>query len=432
MGSKKQGPLSNITVLDFTWVLAGPHATKTFTDMGANVLKVERYKDGTNERHQALQVEKNGVTQSSYHINENRGKKSLCINLKNPKGIDVIYDLIKKCDIIIENFAPGVMDRLKLDYESVKKIKPDIIYCSISAYGHWGPDSKKTGYDIISQAASGWIGLYEQPNAAPVAIGDTVTAMHACTAILAALHHRSETGEGQNIDVSLMDCMFSINDWAFTCYWISEAVGKEFIPPLIKNAKSNTSAPYGVYKGKNGVISIASMMDKGWSELVDLMGPGNEWLKTDPRTRDTASRCKPGNSTLVHEALESWVMTQDSVEEAERKLNAIGIAACHAKSVKELATTDPQLAAREMRVRYYQPFLGEMTMFGSPLKFSKTPAAIRGYAPFLGEHNREVLSGMLDYSQDKIEELYREDALYQAPEVDRLPEELKNRTEDQK
>ncbi len=134
METIKPGPLSGLTVLDFTWVLAGPHATKTLTDMGAHVIKVEHYKNGTNERAQNLRVQHNGVIQSSYHIHLNRGKKSTCINLKHPKGIGIIHGLLRKSDIVIENFAPGVMDRLKLDYDSVKKIKPDIIYCSISCF----------------------------------------------------------------------------------------------------------------------------------------------------------------------------------------------------------------------------------------------------------------------------------------------------------
>lgn len=425
MKTIKPGPLSGVKVLDFTWVLAGPHATRTLADMGATVFKSEQFIVGTAERYQAIQVEKNGITQCSYHINENRGKKSLCVNLKNPKGLEIIHDLIKQCDIIIENFTPGVMDRLKLDYESVKKIKPDILYCSISAFGHWGPNCQKPGYDVIAQAASGWVALVAGQIPAPVAIGDTTAAMHACTAILAALYHRMVTGQGQNIDISLVDCLFTLHETAFPSYWIYEAVGKEYVSPP-KGQQSNTSSPYGIYNGKNGGIAIALMMEKGWSELVDLMGPGYEWLKTDPRTCDNVKRCTIGNATIVHEALDAWVMSLDSVEEAERKLDSIGIANCRVKSIKELATTDPHLGAREMRLKQFQPFLGTMTMCGNPMKFSETPATIRGYAPFIGEHNQEILSEVLGYSQEKIEELFREGGvLYEAPEVAKLPEELK-------
>jgi crotonobetainyl-CoA:carnitine CoA-transferase CaiB-like acyl-CoA transferase len=424
MKTIKPGPLSHLNVLDFTWVLAGPHSTKTLADMGASVIKIEHFKNGTNERHQALQVEKNGIVQCSYHLHLNRGKKSLCINLKHPKGIELIQGLIRKSDIIVENFAPGVMERLNLDYESVKKIKPDIIYCSISAWGHWGPNKHKPGYDAIAQAASGWIGLTSTHVGAPVAIGDTTASIHACTAMLAALVHRMITGQGQNIDISMVDCLFSVHETSFPAYWISEAVGKPFIMPRTSK-KSPTSSPYGVYTGKNGSISIALLSDNRWPELVDLMGPGYEWLKTEPRTRDLAARCKSENVNLVHDALDAWVMSQNSVEEAERKLEATGIPCSRVKSIEELATTDSHIGAREMRIPMNQPFLGPVKMYGSPLKFSETPATIRGYAPFLGEHNREVLSTILGYTEEEIDTLYREDVLYQAPEVEKLPEELK-------
>jgi crotonobetainyl-CoA:carnitine CoA-transferase CaiB-like acyl-CoA transferase len=424
MKTLKPGPLSHVNVLDFTWVLAGPHSTKTLADMGANVIKIEHFKKGTNERHQALQVQKNGITQSSYHLHLNRGKKSLCINLKHPKGIELIHGLIRKSDIIVENFAPGVMERLHLDYESVKKIKPDIIYCSISAWGHWGPNTHKPGYDAIAQAASGWVGLTETHVGAPVAIGDTTASMHACTAMLAALIHHMMTGQGQNIDISLVDCLFSVHETSFPSYWISEAVGTPFIMPRTSK-QSPTSSPYGVYTGKNGSISIALLSDNRWPELVDLMGPGYEWLKTDPRTIDLAARCKSENVNLVHHALDAWVMSQDSVEEAERKLEQTGIPCCRVKNIEELATTDPHIGAREMRLTMQQPFLGPVKMYGSPMKFSETPATIRGYAPFLGEHNRDVLTTVLGYSEEDIDTLYKEDVIYQAPEVDKLAEELK-------
>lgn len=427
MQSQKPGPLSHVNVLDFTWVLAGPHATKTLADMGANVIKIEKYKTGTNERHQAYEVEKNGVKQTSYHLHLNRGKKSLCINLKHPRGIELIHGLIRRSDIVVENFAPGVMERLGLDYSSVRKIKADIIYCSISSWGHWGPNTHKPGYDAIAQAASGWVGLTSTHVGAPVAIGDTTASMHACTAMMAALVHRMITGQGQNIDISLVDCLFSVHETSFPSYWISEVVGEPFVMPGTAQ-KSPTSSPYGVYRGKNGSISIALLTDNRWPELVDLMGAGYEWLKTDPRTKDVAARCKTENVFLVHDALEAWVMSQASVEEAERQLEAAGVPCCRVKSIPELATTDPHLGAREMRLKMDQPFLGPVTMFGSPLKFSETPATIRGYAPFLGEHNRAVLSSILGLSGEQIDALYREDVLYQAPEVERLPEELKKRS----
>ena len=423
MKKVKPGPLSDVTILDFTWVLAGPHAAKTLADMGANVIKVEKYGDGANERWQNLRVAHDGVTQSSYHINVNRGKRSLCIDMKHPRGFEIIVEMIKKSDIVFENFAPGVMKRLSLDYESVKKIKPDIIYCSISCFGHWGPFSHKPGYDVIAQAASGWVGRSNPPIMAPVSIGDTTAGMHACTAMLAALHHKTVTGEGQNIDISMVDCLYSLHEHALPWYWAGEAVGNP-----VRMAKTGqtivSSAPYGIYNGKNGAIAIASMSENRWHPLIDCMGSSCDWMKTDPRLIDVPTRSLPENTAIVHEVVEAWVMSQDSIEEAERKLEAAGIPCSRVKELDEIATVDAHINAREMNPKVYQPFLGPMRMFGSPFKFSATPSAIRGYAPFLGEHNREILSQVLNYSPEQIEELYQEKVLYEAPEVQRLPAEL--------
>jgi len=189
MEKLKPGPMEGVTVLDFTWVLAGPFATRTLADMGAYIIKVERYNDGTNERHLPLIMEtKEGVKQSSYNINCNRGKKSICIDLKNPEGKKLIHELIKKSDVLIENFAPGVMDRLELDYDTVKKINEKIIYCSVSCFGHWGPYSHKPGYDMIAQGASGWTDQNVEPQIAPVSIGDMTASLHAAVAINGALY----------------------------------------------------------------------------------------------------------------------------------------------------------------------------------------------------------------------------------------------------
>ena len=419
MEKLKPGPLSDITVLDFTWVLAGPHASKTLADMGANVIKVEQYKAGANERWLPLRVTKNDVTQSSYTITVNRGKRSVCINMKSPKGMKLIQELIKKSDVLLENFAPGVMDRLKLDYDSVKKIKKDIIYCSISCFGHWGPYSHKPGYDMIAQGASGWTGQSDPPIIAPMSIGDTTASMHACTAILAALHHRTKTGVGQNIDISMMDCLFSLHENTLPWFMVSEAAGNPIKPAKI-GQKHPGYAPYGIYKGKNGFICIACLTEARWLPLVELMGEKHAWLKTDPRAATVSTRCSTDNAPIIHEALEEWVMSVDSVEEAERLLEAAEVPCLRVRDIVELATVDPQIKAREMIVTVDQPFLGPMKMYGSPLKFSETPSGIRGYGPFLGEHNDDVLMKTLGMSKEEIKTLYAEGVLYHEPAVDKL------------
>jgi len=415
--SIKPGSLDGITVVDFTWVLAGPHATKLLADMGASVIKIEPYETGANERHLAMQKNHDGVNQSSYSINVNRGKKSVCINLKTPQGMELISRLISKADIVIENYAPGVMDRLGLDYESVKKIKPDIIYCSISCFGHWGPYSHKPGYDMIAQLASGWTNQNENFQLAPVSIGDTVAGIHAALSVVSALHARNQRGIGQNIDISMMDCLFSLHENTVPWYTLGQAVGEPVVPPKIGRLHGGY-APYGIYKGKDGVIGIAVLSENRWAPLVKLMGEKYAWLLTDPRFSDTNMRCK--NAAAVHQVLDEWVMSLDSVREAERLLDGEGVPCMRALSIEELVDKDPQILARDMMPVVDQPFIGPMKMFGSPVKMSETPSCIRGYSPLLGEHNDNVLKEFLGYSAAQVKDLYDNNVIYCEPAVERM------------
>jgi crotonobetainyl-CoA:carnitine CoA-transferase CaiB-like acyl-CoA transferase len=424
MEKLKPGPLTGVTVLDFTWVLAGPYASKTLADLGANIIKVEHYKAGANERLLPLRMENNGVIQSSYSILVNRGKKSICVNLKNPKGLDIIHRLIKKSDFMIENFAPAVMGKLDLDYEAVRKVKPDIIYCSISSFGHWGPYSHKPGYDAIALAASGWADQSNPSIMAPVSIGDTVASMHATTAMLAALYHKQLTGRGQNIDISMMDCLFSLHENTLPWYLLSSAVGAPVDIPRI-GAKHPGYAPCGIYQGRDGHIAIVCLTENRWVPMVKLMGPEFEFLLSDPRAKDVSTRCSTGSAFFIHEQVEKWVMTQPSVAEAERKLEEQGVPCLRCRSLKELADVDLQVKAREMMVTLYQPFIGPMRHYGSALKLSETPAGPRGYAPLQGENNAEVMMRELGMTETEVKALYEEDVLYHEPAVDNLPEELK-------
>jgi crotonobetainyl-CoA:carnitine CoA-transferase CaiB-like acyl-CoA transferase len=416
MEELKPGPLSGVTILDFTWVLAGPFATRTLADMGAYIIKVERYKDGTNERHLPLIVEHQGVKQSSYNINCNRGKKSICVNLKDPKGREIIHELIKKCDVLMENFAPGVMDRLKLDYDSVKKINPKIIYCSVSCFGHWGPYSHKPGYDMIAQGASGWTDQNEIPQIAPVSIGDMNAAVHAAVAICGALYCREKTGIGQNIDISMMDCLFSFHENTLPWYLLTSATGNPVEPPKIGRLHPGY-APYGIYKCKNGYIVIASLTQPRWEGIVHAMGEKYKWLFDEPRAKDVSTRCTQSNAPFIHQLVEEWTMSCESAEEAERILEKYEVPCLRTRTIKELADDDAHVKAREMMVEIEQPFVGKMKMYGSPLKMSETPCGVRGHGPLLGEHTREVLGNVLNYSKEQIDALYAGEVLYQEPAV---------------
>lgn len=419
MNQKQNGPLDGVTILDFTWVLAGPFATRTLADMGAKIIKVERYKDGTNERHLPLIVEHEGVKQSSYNINCNRGKKSVCINLKEERGKGLIRELIQKSDVLMENFAPGVMERLELDYDSVKKIKPDIIYCSVSCFGHWGPYAMKPGYDLIAQGASGWTDQNVTTQIAPVSIGDMTASMHAATAVLAALYHRKATGEGQNIDISMMDCLFSFHENTLPWYLLTDAIGKPVEPPKIGRLHPGY-APYGIYQAKDGHITIACLTQPRWEGLIRAMGKEYEWLLEDNRATDVTTRCSEDNAPFIHKIVEEWVLSNRSVAEVERKLEDNGVPCLRVRGIKELADADPHIKAREMMVEVEQPFVGKMKMYGSPFKMSRTPCGVTGHAPLLGESNGEILAHELGYSEEKISALYDQKVLHHEEAVDKL------------
>lgn len=406
---KENGPLQGITVLDFSWVLTGPYATRTLCDLGAEVIKLERYKEGSAERHFPLELHENKVTQSTYDIFCNRGKKSICVNVKNPKGKQTTYDLIKKSDIIIENFAPGTMDRIGLGYENAKKINEKIIYCSISCFGQYGPYRNKPGFDIIAQAASGWTSGNKNPQAAPSAIADTVAGIHSTTAILAALYAREKFGIGQYIDIAMTDCLFGLQESAIPFYSISKSIGK---PVELGKVGRFTDgyAPYGIFNGKNGSINIAAITPSTFERLLKAMG--KEHLLGDERVNTVAARC--ANGPYINKIIEDWIAEQGTVEKAEEILTEHNVPCMRAKSHKELIDSDPNIAARNMLVDIDQPFMGKIKVTGSSIKMSETECKVRGHSPLLGENNEEIFRDLLGYSEEKIKDLYESEAIYQS------------------
>jgi CoA:oxalate CoA-transferase len=416
----KPGALNGLLVLDFTWVYAGPFASRQLVDMGADVIKVERYELGAIERHYYLELERNGVRQSSYSTFLNRGKKSICIDIKTKEGRNIIMDLAKRADILLENMSPGAMSKLHLGYEDVKKVNPKIIYCSICCFGQYGPYSHEPGFDIIAQAASGWVGQADPTNQAPVAIGDCVAGIHATTAILAALYYREKTDMGQYIDISMTDCLFHLHEANPPAYLFSM---REIAPKPIARWHS-TIAPYGIFKCTDGFIVIAAISEDTWKTLVESMGSEYEWLLTDPRTSRLDARLTAENAPFIHQLLEDWLTKFDSVHDAERLLKEAGVPCMRVKTFTEVVD-DPHIQAREMIVKMKQPFVGEVETYGSPFKMSATSAGVRGYAPLLGEHNRQILSSMLGCSDEQVNALYERRVLYKETAVDKLPEELK-------
>jgi|YelNatPaOPRAMG01_1025707.scaffolds.fasta_scaffold34376_2 crotonobetainyl-CoA:carnitine CoA-transferase CaiB-like acyl-CoA transferase len=420
MATRKQSALKGLRVLDFTWVYAGPFATRQLVDMGAEVIKVEPQGNGALERRYSLVMERNGVRQSSYHVFLNRGKKSLSIDIKTKEGLKIVRELVKLSDIMISNMAPGAMKALGLGYAAVRRINPRIIYCTISCFGHYGSYASEPGFDLIAQVASSWCGQIDPPTPAPVAIGDCNAALHATTAILAALYYREKTGRGQNIDLSMTDCLFHLNENNGPGYLFSGRT----VPAVPNTRWAAAYAPYGLYKGRDGLIAIAALSDVLWEKLVRVMGEGYEWLLTDPRTDDLAVRLTYQNAPFIHRTLEEWVARFDSVQQVEDLLRKAGIPAMKVRTFAEVVDA-PYIRDREMLVKLKQPFVGEIETYGSPFRMSETPGRVMGHAPLIGEHSGEILSRILGYSDAEIKRLFARGVIYKEPAVDRLDEELK-------
>jgi len=415
--------LEGLRVLDFTWVYAGPFASRQFVDLGAEVIKVEPVRTGALERHYSLVMERNGVSQSSYATFLNRGKKSLSIDLKNEKGAQIIYELVRRTDIILANMAPGAMKHMKLGYEDFKKIKPDIIYCNISCFGHTGSHANDAGFDLIAQVASGWCGQCDPPASAPMAVGDSNAAIHATTAVLAALYYREKTGRGQEIDISMTDCLFHCQENMGPGYLFSHRK----VLPKRHTRWSPAYSPYALLKGKDGYLAIAAISDILWKKLVRAMGPDYEWLLTHEQTNELAKRISYANAPFVHATLEDWLQRFDHVEDIEKQLRDAGVPAMKVRGFEEICDA-PYIKDRNMLFKINQPFVGEIEIYNSPFRMSETPGTVKGYAPFIGENNREILSVQLGYSDEAIDKLFAEGVIYKEDAVDRLPEELKRLT----
>ncbi|MEE8578213.1 MAG: CoA transferase, partial [candidate division Zixibacteria bacterium] len=349
----------------------------------------------------------------------NRGKKSISINLKLDQGVEIVNELVKKSDVMISNMAPGSMTRLGLGYDTVSKINPAIIYCTISCFGHYGSYTNEPGFDLIAQAASGWCGQSDPPTQAPLAIGDSNAAMHATTAILAAIYYREKTGNGQNIDISMTDCLFHSHEAIPPAYLFSGRT----VAPVPIGRWHPFYAPYGLIKGQDGFIAIAGISDLTWDRLVKAMGEEYEWLVADTRTSALSSRLSNESAPFIHQVLEEWVMTFDSVDQVEQLLRKAKVPAMRVKDFEE-ASNAPYIQEREMIVKMKQPFLGEIEVYGSPFKMSETPGRVTGYAPLLGEHTRKILSGVLGYSDDKINSLFMDKVVYEEDAVHDLDREL--------
>jgi len=393
-------PLTGIRVIDFTHFLAGPHLSRALAAMGADVIKVERPTDGDAGRHHPYF--KDG--QSGYFLQQNMGKRGLCLDLKDPRGMGLMQKLASTADVFVENFRPGALTKLGLGYAALAAENPGLVYCSVSAYGHTGPDSQKPGFGLIAEAISGAMAMLGNPGEPPplmrMPIADMYAGVNGVAAVCAALLGRVKSGRGQHIDLALYDCMVSMHDYMLQQYFLSD--GK--VTPQRTGSAQPESTVYGSFPAKDGYLVIAAQVNDSWKRLARLIGG----RATDPRFETPAGR--NDNHEEVYALVGAWTRAQDSVAHCIAQLDAAGVPSAPIQTVEQIVA-DPQVLARGMIIEQEHPVLGKVTLPNLPYRFSDCDTTPKRRAPLLGEHNAEV-AAELGYAADEIATLQADGVFY--------------------
>lgn len=389
--------LEGVKVLDFTQYLSGPHCTSVLCELGAEILKVERPGSGEPERKAAPMTPKG---ESYQFFAYNRGKKSITLNMKNPVGLEIAKKLVAECDILVENFAPGVLEKLGLGYEAASTINPGIIYASISGFGQTGPRRDEVTYDMVGQAMGGLMSVTGYENGEPLKVGvslaDYMGGYNASIAILAALHYRTMTGEGQQIDISMQDGIWAMVFPDRANYFDTMVTPKRF------GNKLSSSTPFGSYKAKDGYVVICTITDDQWLNVLKALG--REDLSNDERFMTRVLRVK--HMEEVEGILSDWLLER-TVDEAVSELRKFKVPCSNVPTFDQVAN-DPQILHREMIVEVEQPLSGKVKLGGSVFKMSKTPGDRKQRIPLVGEHNEDIYSELLGYSEEDLEKLKAE------------------------
>lgn len=392
-------PLEGVTVLDLTRVLAGPFATMMLSDLGARVIKVENPSGGDDSR--AFSPMVNG--ESAYFMSINRGKESVAINLKHPEGKKLLLELVKKVDVLVENFKPGTMEKLGLGYPVLSGVNPRLIYAASSGFGQYGPYSHLPAYDLIIQGMGGLQSITgpdeEHPTKVGSSMADILAGIFTVIGILGALRARDITGQGQMVDVAMLDCLVATLENAIARYVVTGNVPK----PAGNDHPS--IAPFATFESSDGFVNIAAGNDALWAKLCSVLGM--EEFVQDPRFLTNSDRIR--NWPELKAAINERTRTRSTAHWVEvlREANV----PCGPINTVDKVVSDPHVLARDMIVSLVHPVAGELKVPGIPIKFSKTPGEIKGPAPLLGEHTDKVLGEFLSMGEEEIQDLKRQGVL---------------------
>jgi len=392
------GILKGLTVLDCSQILAGPFCSMILADMGARVIKIEKPNGGDDIRKWG--PFKNG--ESVGFMNLNRNKESIVIDFKNPDGIEAMKTLVKKSDVILENYRTGTMEKLGLGYEDLKKLNKKIIYCSISGFGRTGPYAKRAGFDLVAQGMSGLMSITGHPNNPPAKVGvpvaDLNTGMYALSAIEAAYINLLKNDKGQYIEVSLLESALAYTVWESTGYFYNEEIAE----PL--GSAHRVSAPYQAIRTKDGYLNIAAPNQSNWERLCDAIDRKD--LLDNINFIDNTSRMK--NIKNLETELEVTFMKKNRTRWIQI-LDKAGVPCGPINNIQEV-WEDPQIKFRNMKVKTVHPKTGEVENIGFVAKFLENPSSIRTPSPLLGEHTEKVLSDF-GFSKEDIKKLFLNKAI---------------------
>ncbi|MFC7397778.1 CaiB/BaiF CoA transferase family protein [Chelatococcus sp. GCM10030263] len=397
-------PLAGMRVVDYSHFLAGPYLSRCLAGMGADVIKVERPTGGDAGRHHPYFV----GDQSGFFLQQNMGKRGICVDVKKPAGMEFVRELVSEADVFVENYRPGALARLGLGYHALARLNPRLVYCSLSAYGHTGPRSAKAGFGLIAEAMSGAMAQLGIPGEPPpllrIPIADMYAGIHGVAAVCAALLRRATSGKGQHIDLALYDCMVSMHDYAIQCFTLS---GGAVLPQQVGYDLPDSTV-YGVFPAKDGYLVVAAQVDDAWRRLARLIG--GEELAADTRFHTAAGRNAHREEALRR--VKEWTSAQASVTACIAALEAIDVPCAPVQRIDEMLA-DPQITARGMMIEQEHPTLGPIRLPNLPFHFSNYRPEPMRVAPGLGEHNAEI-AAELGYSSTEIAAMTREGVLYQA------------------